>query len=130
MRRSSTKTIAVDFNGVIHKYSKGWQDGKIYDPILPGAIDGLKTLMMDGYSVYILAVGPPALIATHMNSLELGIKFEVIPDRVVFWEKPFTVGVTDKKIPFFVMIDDRAIRFTGDWIKTIKEVRTFKTWQQ
>ena len=31
--QDDTKTIAFDFDGVIHRFSKGWQDGRIYDDI-------------------------------------------------------------------------------------------------
>ena len=35
------KTIVFDFDGVIHKYSKGWQDGSIYDE----PVEGIKDLI-------------------------------------------------------------------------------------
>ena len=123
------KTIAIDFNGVIHEYSKGWQGGKIYDPILPEAINSIKTILMEGNHVFILAVGPTAAIADHMNALNLGVKFEVIPEEAPSWEKDNIVGVTNRKLPFTVLIDDRAICFKGDWRKALTEAKKFKTWQ-
>ena len=36
--------IAIDFDGVIHNFDKGWYDGTCYGEPLPGSLDALKTL--------------------------------------------------------------------------------------
>ena len=36
--------VGVDFDGVIHKCSKGYYDGTIYDDPIPGSFEGLKKL--------------------------------------------------------------------------------------
>ena len=45
-------TVAVEVDGVIHAYTRGWHDGTIYDDPVPGAFDALRTLMTD-YAVYV-----------------------------------------------------------------------------
>ena len=44
-------TIAIDFDGVIHQYSKGFQGlDNAYDPPMPGAISSLQKLKGCGLS--------------------------------------------------------------------------------
>jgi hypothetical protein len=38
------KTVAVDFDGPIHAYTRGWQEGVIYDEPTAGALDAIATL--------------------------------------------------------------------------------------
>lgn len=35
------KSIAIDFDGVIHDYNNGWQNGKIYGKPIEGAFEGI-----------------------------------------------------------------------------------------
>ena len=46
-------SIAVDLDGVIHRYAKGWHDGSIYDEPIDGAFEALRELMKK-YAVFIL----------------------------------------------------------------------------
>ena len=38
------KNMAIDFDGVIHNFDKGWYDGTCYGDPLPGSIEAIKKL--------------------------------------------------------------------------------------
>ena len=41
---AESKNISLDFDGVIHKNSKGFYDGTIYDEPIEGALENIKYL--------------------------------------------------------------------------------------
>lgn len=51
-RENEEKVIAIDFDGVLHKNSKGYYDGTIYDEPVEGAFSALKYLS-EHYSLVI-----------------------------------------------------------------------------
>lgn len=117
MARGRKQTIAVDFDGVIHRYSRGWQDGTIYDPPVDGAREALERLHRR-YKVVIFT--------TRVNPDMRGSNVQM--DRVVDWlkEHGFRQGVhfdevTHVKPPAVVYIDDRALRFTS-WDQALHEL--------
>ena len=121
-------TIAVDFDGVIHAYSRGWQDGTIYDPPLPGALEGLRALMRD-QAVFIHTTRPASQVARWIEQQSgYGIECTTrIPRRgwlrrPGFWNERNVLLVTDRKLAAVAYVDDRAIRFE-EWSKTLEAVR-------
>ena len=59
-------TVAVDFDGVIHDYKRGWQDGSIYGEFMPGAIRGLS-LLMSSYAVFVHTTRNAGQKSDHMT---------------------------------------------------------------
>lgn len=130
------KTVAVDFDGVIHAYSRGWVDGTIYDEPLPGALDGLRTLMAH-HAVFIHTAREPEAV---MPWLE-GHGFDVTIDercgrchgvggpcsscwgssQLRFWNERGQLLVTNRKLPAWRYLDDRAVRFTS-WGQALREL--------
>lgn len=143
------KTIAIDFDWVIHKYSKWWSDGSIYDEPIKWAMEAIKTFMDMWYSVFIFSTRDPKQIKKWiyymywrecyswddpMNWMDfsyLDLPFEV---KVIsfwnnwfskFWNKSHSLGITSKKLVADVYIDDRAFRFEWDWKKTLKSLKPY-----
>lgn len=120
------KTVAVDFDGVLHAYSKGWQDGSIYDEPLPGALDAIRSLMAAGIAVFVHTTRNPQATAgwLRVHHLPAASERELAADgRPVgqFWDDTKHVLVTDRKLPAVAYIDDRALRFES-WPQALEDL--------
>ena len=106
-------TIAFDFDGVIHKYRKGWQNGEIYDDINRDILHLIKDLLDEGHIVFILSSRSRFKIKRffkHHKSI-IPFEFETFSVFKKFWTKKGVCGICNHKAVFDVIIDDRALNF-------------------
>ncbi len=115
-------TIAVDFDGVIHTYSRGWQDGTIYDPPIPGALEGLRTLMARD-AVFVFTSRNTEQVADWLfEHGEFNITWEPPGEAICeFWNVRDRILVTNRKLPATAYLDDRAVRFV-DWEQALTDL--------
>lgn len=114
------KTIVFDFDGVIHKYSKGWQDGAIYDEIDINVLNYIKDLMSNGYAVAIVSTRSSLDIVRKLNGLVDGLYFEREKD-INFFNSTEYVAVTNNKVAANIYIDDRGYRYNYGDLKELKD---------
>ena len=109
--------LGIDFDGVMHKNSKGFYDGTIYDDPIEGTEDALK-LLAKKYTLicYTAKAKPDRMLINGKTGTEL----------VWGWLKKhkfdnYISKVTSEKPRATAYIDDRGIRFT-DWDSCIKNL--------
>jgi len=114
------RTVAVDFDGVIHAYGKGWHDGTIYDELMSGAVPGLRLLMRD-YAVFIHTARNPHQVADWIQTrTAIPCSVQVNPN-MKFWDVQGELLITNRKLPAIAYVDDRAIRFRS-WPQALGEL--------
>ena len=65
-------TIAIDFDGVIHRYSRGFQGlENAYDEPMPGVFDALNDLKADGYMLIIVSSRPVPVIKAWLDKYNM-----------------------------------------------------------
>lgn len=113
----------IDLDGTIHKYSKGFLDGSIYDEPFEGAKEVIDWLKSQGFEIVIYTTR-----ASEENALKMGDDHRKQIANVGTWLTDHGIyydRITAEKIAADFYIDDRAIHIKdGDWtavLETIKE---------
>ena len=124
MKPPKIRAIAIDFDGVIHSYSKGWHDGTCYGEPVAGARAAIEELFQT-HHVFIFSTRDPQTIVNwchkHWPELDVRVVPPIEPNAPPFFNGPF-IGVTSQKLAAIAYIDDRAITFRGDWNEVFKGV--------
>lgn len=136
--------ICVDFDGTIHSYDRGWQDGVIYGEVLPGFFEWL----MQAKDHFVVAVyssrsrTEDGYRAMHdwlrvryrrwLEGLSAETRASLLGERVSPSLDDLLIFLHEKPAAHLT-IDDRAIQFRGQW--NVPELDPlalihFKPWNQ
>jgi hypothetical protein len=100
--------LCLDFDGVIHRYSRGWQDGTIYDEM----VDGFFEWAAQAQKHFDLVIYS-SRSATVEGRLAMG---KWLAEHLRQWRgEHITFAMASEKPPAFLTIDDRAMQFRGQW---------------
>lgn len=111
----SKPTLALDFDGVLHRYSRGWDDGSIYDTPVEGAVEFVSKAQKS-FKVVVVS----SRCADHAGAMEVKAWLEK-------YEFPDGVEVCVRRPPAYVTLDDRAVTFTGTW-PDMEALLAFRPW--
>ena len=115
---SQEKQIAVDFDGVIHTFDKGWHDGTCYGEPIEGAIDAIKELSKT-YKVIIYS----AKVKDDRPLVDGKTGLQLVRDWIhKHGLTSYVADITSDKPRAEFYIDDKAVHFTN-WSDVLKEVK-------
>lgn len=123
-------TLCLDFDGVIHSYEKGWQEGVIYGKITSGflawAVEASKAFDL---VIYSSRSKDPDGIDAMKEWFKRQLAERLIPNEVNKFLALFTFS--HEKPTAWLTIDDRVVRFDGRWdVEELKpeNLARFRPW--
>lgn len=122
--------LSVDFDGVLHSYSSGWQGAAVVsDPPVPGAIAFLREAVKH-FRVAIFS--SRSAEPDGIQAMREWLGYWAVEERLSDTEELSWLGSilwpTDKPSAM-VTLDDRAITFTGEW-PAMADLLAFQPWNK
>ena len=113
------KTVCIDFDGVIHPYTKGWIGLEPDDePPVAGIKEEIIKLKDAGYRIVVLTTRAQTEIGTY------AVKEYLFKNNIYY------DAITATKIGAIAYIDDRAIPFNGNSEGLAEKIKAFKSWNE
>ena len=110
--------VAIDFDGVIHNFDKGWHDGTCYGEPLPGSINAIKSLSKK-YNIIIFTA--KAKKNRPLVNGKTGV--ELVKEWLEKYGLiDFVSEITSEKPRARVYIDDKGVTFKN-WKQTLSELK-------
>lgn len=120
--------LCIDFDGVIHSYERGWQDGTIYGELTPGFAEWAERARklfrlivyssrskdpggIDKMARWLAARMPDNWQCTDLPTEHMPVLRLLDAHRAELLMFHFA----SQKPAAFLTIDDRAVQFRGDW---------------
>lgn len=123
--------LCVDFDGVIHSYTSGWQGADVVlDPPVDGAIQFL-TAAVEMFEVHVFSS------RSNQRGGMRAMKSWLEKEFMNYWgahpvlaDDAFSeIKWPKTKPPALVTLDDRAMHFTGSWPE-LETIANFKPWNK
>jgi len=110
--------LAIDFDGVIHNFNKGWFDGTCYGDPIEGSIEAIKKLSKK-YNLIIFTgkALPDRPLVNGKTGKQLVIEWLEKYNLMEFID-----DVTYSKPRAEYYIDDKGITFTNNWNEILKQI--------
>jgi hypothetical protein len=116
-------TIAIDFDGVIHGYSRSWGDGTIYDKPKKGAKMAMAKLVKQGFNIVIFTTRLNPEIRDKNEATEQAVMLNKWLSKYGFTKGKHYHYITALKPKAKVYVDDRALKFI-DWKSTESSLKS------
>jgi histidinol phosphatase-like enzyme len=116
---SELNNLAIDFDGVIHNFDKGYYDGTCYGDPLPGSLDALRNLSKNYKIIIFTAKAKPNRPLVNGKTGTQLVE-EWLQKHGVF---ECVSEITSEKPRAFLYIDDNGYRHT-DWEDTLQFIKT------
>lgn len=111
MTKRYKKTLLIDLDGVLNEYS-----GKFNEDVIPPPKEGADNLLKElakNYSVKIFTSRNKTSAKKWLQDNDLS---------------KYVQDVTNIKEPAYLQIDDRCIKFEGNYSSLLEQITNFKVW--
>ena len=111
--------LAIDFDGVVHTFDKGWHDGTCYGEPIEGSLEAIKSLS-EHWNIIIFSakVRPDRPLVNGMSGYELVDKW--LEKHGV---RNYVSEITHEKPRAKFYIDDKAIEFKNNWDEILERLK-------